>query len=175
MHVKNRPSIRAVRWASIAVACLAGGAAVAGFAVAGDEVSRATPPTPHISQAQLTANLANCMEAKGWPMEVNLEEGSASTTMMLTGNAADSYVADTQACGEEGDQFAYGDYTRDERMGIYKTVLESRDCLIDLGYDMREPPGFEQYDASGAYWTPFEDVPHRELHTAEKTCPQPYF
>ncbi|PPF63036.1 hypothetical protein C5E11_08160 [Clavibacter michiganensis] len=171
----KRAAGNALRWASVAVVCLLGGVAVVGFAMAGDEISRATPPTPHISQAQLVADFANCMGAKGWPMEVDLEEGSASTTMMIMGDVEDSFAADSDACSAEGDQFAYGDYTRDERMGIYKTVLESRDCLIDLGYEMRQPPGFEAYDASGAYWTPFEDVPHRELHTAEKSCPQPYF
>ena len=175
MHVIGRSRARTVRWVAIALVSLGGGGAVAGFAFSGDEISRATPPTPHISQERAVTDYVNCMEAEGWPMEANLEEGCASTTMMLMGDAGDSYAADSAACSAEREQFGYADYTRDERMGIYKTVLESRDCLIDLGYEMQEPPGFEAYDASGAYWTPFEDVPHRELHTAEKTCPQPYF
>lgn len=115
------------------------------------------------------------MQGKGWEMESDLEQGSSSPKSVIMDGQPHDYASDVDACTALGSQYTYADYSRDERQGIYANLLGSRDCLIGLGLEIDDGPGFEHFDASDAEWTPFADVPRRQLGEVEKTCPQPFF
>jgi hypothetical protein len=115
------------------------------------------------------------MEAKGWDMVTNLEEGSSSPVSPIHESQSEVYNSDVAACSEEGNQYTYQDFSMDDRKAMYESFLESRDCLAGLGIDVTDAPTFQKFNDLEGDWTPFIDVPKGQLREVEKTCPQPFF
>ncbi|MDN4641351.1 hypothetical protein QCD70_13925 [Agreia sp. PsM10] len=138
-------------------------------------VSAPPPPVPLFTQEELVVEFTTCMQGKGWEMESDPEEGSSSPKSVIMDGQPHDYASDADACSALGSQSTYADYSRDERRGIYANLLGSRDCLIGLGFEIDDGPGFEHFDASDAEWTPLSDVPHSQFSEAEEICPPPFF
>lgn len=129
------------------------------------------------STEEYIAAVASCLRDAGWNVET---DGSVGFSADITGEQRPAFLAARSACGATlGEPAPVAPLSEADRRARYAYLLEARDCLINLGYTIGEPPTLDHFldsYASGP-WTPFSDLADQTTSQAEwdqanRSCPQ---
>lgn len=118
-------------------------------------------------------DFSECMGNLGWSVTPNDDGGVSSA---IPPGQKSAYDAARDQCAELIGTYGHAPLTEAELRTVYRAQLATRDCLLDLGYDVPEPPSEQAFlDLEGA-WSPYMDLPSGALDQTfdEVTgaCPQ---
>lgn len=137
-----------------------------------------TPPTSATFQGsrdEWNEAVVDCLQREGWPAEVSDDGGGFEIATVNAQNLA-VYKGAEQRCF---DKIGMPEYAALDDLEFasrfYDALLESRECLLGLGFDVAPPPTrevfLETWDTGP--WTPYADVPDARWGEAIGQCPQP--
>lgn len=109
-----------------------------------DEVGSDSGAVP---AGQLT--LYECLTSRGWHVELLPDGSIEASSETIPEEQYEQYAADRDECAA----LAYtplSDLTDGDWQRLYQLELEARDCLISLGYEIEEPPSYQQFREEGA-------------------------
>lgn len=117
--------------------------------------------------------LAECLRTKGIDAEIQPDGGMSYDYGTVDRKPA--FDAAMAACeGEIGPAPTPRQLTQAEISERYAYLLEMRECLMGLGYTIRDPPSERVFIATWETgpWSPYNDVPGGALGELETQCPQ---
>lgn len=161
--------------------------ALAGCAASGDEVAEVPYERPGwmAEQAQVQdeyrESLQSCVRAKDWNVTVDRYGGVVEPF-----DTADvpRWEADRDACLAEMGVSGEARLDRERAELLYDRQVDTWRCVLDLGYDVPEPPSQETFveallGGGTRDWHPYGDlvgaIPWSEWEALEETCPQPWW
>jgi len=116
----------------------------------------------------------DCLEGKGWIVEVDEEAGQFRVTTVDDEEQL-SLERDDAACYEEIGYDPNRTLTGDEFDLLYEQYQDGATCLSELGFAISEPPS-RQVFSEGYYtdpWLPWEQVDGADFEAAIEACPMP--
>lgn len=120
--------------------------------------------------------VVECLQQEGWPAEVSDDSGGFEIATVNAQNLA-AYKGAEQRCFDKIGMPEPGPGLDDLEFAsrFYDAFLESRECLLGLGFDVTPPPTREAFLELWATepWTPYADVPDARWGEAISQCPQP--
>lgn len=123
------------------------------------------------------AAMAACMTEKGWPMKV-MPDGSQQMVAELLSEQREIAF---EAYGECNIQ-VNGEYvprTEAEWRDKYHKALDTRDCLVNEGYSIPEPPSEDAWVDAGLHdqplWTPFQFAIDEKMNGSEPWTLEEYY
>lgn len=110
--------------------------------------------------------LTNCIEAKGFQVEMSFVDGSISVGPPSQAAAAETAIGECMdQAVEEGGVSEWRPPTGDELRRHYSAYHITQKCLIDNGYPVVTPPSEESYvESGGSNWHPWDGVPEAWVH-----------
>lgn len=121
--------------------------------------------------------LAACLREAGW--QVTASDRGDEMSGVIPPEQRAAYHAAERACQSQiGTPPTPRPATLDEIRARYDYLVEMRQCLIDLGYTLAEPPTFEVFADSWATgpWSPYNEVADTanrdQWAAANEQCPQ---
>jgi hypothetical protein len=121
--------------------------------------------------------VSRCLRDAGWKAEVG-EDGD-SMSVDVSGEQREAFIKAQSECeaavGKPGPPAVLGESEIRDR---YAFLLEARQCLLDLGYAISEPPSVDTFIESWATgpWSPYLEVAdmttQQEWQEANDKCPQ---
>ncbi|MBK5283520.1 MAG: hypothetical protein JJE16_15735 [Nitrospiraceae bacterium] len=123
--------------------------------------------------------LAVCLEEAGFIVSVS-SSGDGVYAPDVSGTQRDDLLEASKTCRERLGTLPIADLTDPAVVRtFYAALKETRSCLIELGYDIAEPPTFEvfQESLSTGPWHPYHSLPAEmgpsEWDMIQEACPQP--
>lgn len=124
--------------------------------------------------------LAECMQERGWDVEV-LGDGRLSSEW--PSEQADQAESDYASCEREaGLDKPRPPRSKGDAEAYFDALLEAAECVRSLGYDVEEPPSREfaveelQNEVTDLGWDPYTAVDNISMETIEEVyaaCPPP--
>lgn len=136
--------------------------------VSKDAVTRAA------ESSERTGALADCLQARGWP--VNVDEGGTRVSFSLPLEQEDQYDADVSACSDELGFDTNNPVSNEQLEVLYAELNEMAECLEAEGYPISEAPSLQTFiDMTNSLepWGPWMDIPPAQVSDAMDKCPQP--
>jgi hypothetical protein len=121
------------------------------------------------------AAVASCLRDAGWNVKT---DGVGGFSADITAEQRPAFLAARESCGAAlGEPPPLAPASEAEIRARYAYLLEARDCLIDLGYTIGEPPTLELFLESytSGPWSPFNDLAptsQAEWDQVNQACPQ---
>jgi hypothetical protein len=122
--------------------------------------------------------LAACLREHGWPAEIRADGGLSVDS--LADDQRQAFMAARGECEAEIGSLPPAPPLDEEQIRQrYEFLLGARQCLIDLGYPISDPPTVETFIETYATgpWSPFNDLADQttsehEWLEANERCPQ---
>jgi hypothetical protein len=120
--------------------------------------------------------LAECLREAGWNVQVD-SQGGLSAHISADQRAA--FMAARETCtAKAGPPPTSAPVSEADIRLRYDYLVRARECLLALGFALREPPSFEQFldDYATGPWTPYLELADQtnqsEWERANAACPQ---
>lgn len=155
--------------------------AVAVALVAVELVSCSSPdgetsqPLPS-SQQEATQQYADCLESKGWSVEV---QGESVNVNEIPNDRTSEYAADSDACHAQ--VLAWSDrLSSTQWQEWYSIATDSVACLESIGYTVDDVPSLQRFTDGGGRWSPYDELVvngllRGSIEEVEQQCPQPEY
>lgn len=130
------------------------------------------PPAPAADAIELAESIADCLQQRGWQVEVDRADGG-----IVSGAIADyvleKYKADFSACDPSDDEDYFSTFSAAEMEALYERRVSAFECLGENGFARTEPPGLEDFISTLGEWNPYLlSDPYTETDIrALETCP----
>lgn len=122
-----------------------------------------------------------CLKDQGWDVELTDDGAVEASSESIPEAQYDQYRAASDACWAAIDDKIRA-MTPDQIRRAYVQELDTRDCLVELGYDVGQPVSEQTFldefftapwSAYGAAGFAGRHVPSDEWRAANDACPQP--
>lgn len=122
--------------------------------------------------------LNECLTEAGWPL---VDNGDGTSTWVGSEHDPQGFNDAYAGCeAEVGVPPPPSEISDAQYATMYRYMVETRACLIDLGYTITEPPTVEQwtddyrasFESHRPPWLPWSEMPPVAPPAAEEQCPQ---
>lgn len=131
----------------------------------------ALPTAP--PQDTYASTMIACMASKGWTVERNGDDGIKA---QFPPDQFEQATQDQQDCVDEtGFGIAPLPPSEQQLRALYDARVEQRQCLMDAGFAVSDPPSVEVFVQSGGAWSAFlVEISPDELDAQREACPDPF-
>lgn len=153
--------------------------------VSASACSASEPPRSDLADGALSLAPAadvvyRCLTDKGWDVTIDWQGGIEVDSESVPVEQYDIFDADSDACWAVIDDRVKS-MQPEEISEIYDDELTTRECLIDEGYSIDDPPSEQQYIDTfhGRRWSaygnniPLDTLSDEEWRALNEKCPQP--
>ncbi|KRC62701.1 hypothetical protein ASE14_02445 [Agromyces sp. Root81] len=162
---------------------LSAGLVLTGCAGQSEKPEPTTSPVDEgLSLSPASNEAYRCLIEKGWPVTISWDGGVGTDAGDIPDDQYELYRADADECWAPYDDAITNMSTADMKK-VYAQELETRDCLIELGYDdIDEPPSEQEFiDAfpGAGRWSAYAassgvmGMPDSKWREVNEACPQP--
>lgn len=138
----------------------------------------APTPDPTVTGETWMAQMVGCLRQAGWDV-VLAPAGDSYQLPNLSGEQRPAFIEADAACQEQvGPPPAPEELSEAEIREHYRFLLDARQCLVDLGYSISDPPSEDAFVESWTTgpWSPFNEVVEvvspEEWARINEECPQ---
>lgn len=117
--------------------------------------------------------VARCMQEHGWDVTVG-DDGGVASPLIPFGQAT-AYDTASADCWSRVKIPQFDDLGDDARRSLYRTVVKTRDCIVERGYELPKPPTYQAWADLSGRWSPYLDIdeslPEQEVDELLTACP----
>ncbi|WP_401001111.1 hypothetical protein [Agromyces sp. GXQ0307] len=132
-----------------------------------------------LSLSPASNQVYECLEEKGWDVTLTWDGGIEVSSATIPTAQRDLFDEDAEACWQPiNDRIQ--NMGADEISDVYQDELTTRECLIDLGFEVGEPPSKQEFidTFQGLRWSAYADSNvdasvDDEWRETNIACPQP--
>jgi hypothetical protein len=134
--------------------------------------TQATEIVADTSGQEWLDSVFECLREAGWNANPTFDGG---WTVDVPPEHRPAFRTAQSACeAKVGPMPAVVPLTQEQIIHRYAYLLEMRACLINLGYEISEPPSLKEFVDTWATgpWSPYLDLPTGPTPETERSCPQ---
>ncbi|WP_157372744.1 hypothetical protein [Agromyces sp. Root81] len=172
---------RARQWGVLTTLAVGAGLVLTGCSSPAPEPTT-SPVDEGLSLSPASNQVYECLTVRGWDVTISWDGGIGTDSDSIPAEQMELYKADSDECWAPINEASLNMPVSDIET-VYLQELETRDCLIELGFDdLDEPPSEQEFIDSfpgAGRWSAYSasagvmGMPDSKWREVNEACPQP--